>query len=71
MQPSNCKVCPIVSLVGFDACDAIALMGHSSVLSTARPKNRKLPHTCWMNFLPYLSNMRLIVEWHFAFLHHI
>jgi hypothetical protein len=44
-----------VSVVGAADCDAIALMGHSSVLSTARPRNRNLPHTCWMNFFVLAS----------------
>ena len=46
----------MVSSVGFADCEAMALIGHSSVLSTALPKNRNFPHTCWMNFLPFLSN---------------
>ena len=29
----------------------MALIGHRIVLSTARPWNRNLPHTCWINFL--------------------
>ena len=45
-----------VSVVGADDCDAsIALMGQSGVLSTVRPRNRSLPHTCWMNFLVLAS----------------
>ena len=44
-----------VSVVGADDCDAMALMGQSSVLSTARPRNRNMPHTCWMNFLVLAS----------------
>ena len=48
--------CFIVSSVGFANCDAMALMGQSNVLLTAQPKNRNFPHTCWMNFLPFLSS---------------
>ena len=44
-----------MSVVGLADCDAIALIGHRSVLSTARPKNKNLPHTCWMNFLVLAS----------------
>ena len=35
---------------------AIALIGHNNVASTARPKNKNFPHTCWMIFLPAASN---------------
>ena len=35
-------------------CEAIALIGHTKVLYNARPRNKNLPHTCWMNFLPFL-----------------
>ncbi len=41
--------------MGFSDCDAMALIGHSSVLSTARPRNRNFPHTCWMNFFVLAS----------------
>ena len=44
-----------MSYVGLDDCEAIALIGHNSVLSTARPRNKKFPQTCWMNFLPLMS----------------
>ena len=53
---SNCCVCFIVSSVGFDDCDAIALMGHNNVLSTALPRNKNFPHTCCMYFFPALSS---------------
>ena len=48
-------MCDMVSSVGLADCEAIALMGHNSVESTARPRNRNFPQTCWMNFLPCLS----------------
>ena len=48
-------MCFIVSSVGLVECKAIALVGHNSVLSTARPRNKKFPQTCWMNFLPLMS----------------
>ena len=64
MQSSNCNVCSIVSSVGFAACDGIALMGHRSELSTTCPKNKNLPHTCWMHFLPCLSNTPPHNTWH-------
>ena len=47
-------------------CDAIALIGHNNVASTARPKNKNFPHTCWMNFLPAASStgaVELCVEY--------
>jgi hypothetical protein len=54
---SRCSIVnSIVSSVGFADYDVIALMGHSSVLLTACPINKNLPHTCWMNFLPCSSN---------------
>eukprot|EP00956_Cyclotella_meneghiniana_P001076 scaffold1265_cov38-Cyclotella_meneghiniana.AAC.3 len=46
----------VAGTVGSDDCDAIALIGANSVLSTARPRNRNFPHTCWTNFLPLASN---------------
>ena len=49
---SNCCVCFIVSSVGFDDCDAIALMGHNNVLSTALPRNKTL--VVCISFLLYL-----------------
>ena len=42
--------------MGAADCEAMALMGHKSVESTALPKKRNLPHTCCMYFLPFLSN---------------
>jgi hypothetical protein len=45
-----------VSSVGLDDCDAMALIGQRRVLSTALPRNKKLPHTCWMNQLALSSN---------------
>ena len=44
-----------MSSVGFADYNAMALMGHSNVLLTARPRNSFFPHTCWTNFLPFLS----------------
>ena len=41
--------------VGFADCDAMALIEHKRVLSTARPRNRNFPHTCWMNFFVLAS----------------
>ena len=35
--------------------DAMALMGHKRVGSTARPRKINLPQTFWMNFLPLES----------------
>ena len=49
-------VCFIISSVGLDDCDAMALIGHNNVLSTALPRKRNFPHTCWMNFFPLASN---------------
>ena len=46
MQYNSCCVCFIVSLVGLTDWDAMALIGHISVLSTALPRNKKFPHTC-------------------------
>jgi hypothetical protein len=43
-------------MVGLDDFDAMALIGQSRVLSTALPRNKNLPHTCWMNRLALLSN---------------
>jgi hypothetical protein len=43
--------------VGFADCDAMALIGHRRVLSTARPRNRNFPHTCWMNFFDLESTV--------------
>ncbi len=45
-----------MSVVGLDDCNAMALIGQRRVLSTALPKNRNFPHTCWMNRLALLSN---------------
>ena len=39
---------------GVAYCESIALIGHNTVLSTACPRNRNFPQTCWMNFLPFL-----------------
>ena len=44
-----------LSIVGFRDWEAMALMGQRSVGSTARPRNRNLPQTCWINFLPFWS----------------
>ncbi len=33
----------------------MALIGQNSVLSTALPRNKNFPHTCWMIFLVFLS----------------
>ena len=51
---SNCFVCFIVSSVGFDDCDAIALMGHNNVLSTALPRNKNFHTLVCISFLLYL-----------------
>ena len=45
----------MVSCVGCADWEAMALMGQRRVESTARPRNRNFPHTCWTNFLPCLS----------------
>ena len=37
--------------MGADDWDAIALIGHSSVLSAALPRNRNLPHTAMKIFV--------------------
>ena len=34
----------------------MALIGHRSVLSTALPRNKKFPQTCWVNFFLFLSS---------------
>ena len=34
----------------------MALIGQSRVLSTALPRNKNLPHTCWMNCVALSSN---------------
>ena len=44
-----------VFLVGLADCDAMALIGNISVLSTARPRKINFTHTCWMNRFPFLS----------------
>ncbi len=45
-----------MSSVGLDDCNAMALIGQRRVLYTALPRNKNLPHTCWMNRLALLSN---------------
>ena len=45
-----------MSSVGFANCEAMALIGQSSVLSTACPRKRNLSHTCWINFFPLVSS---------------
>ena len=45
----------MVSFVGLEDCDAMAMMGHISVILTARPRKINSPHTCWMNRFPFLS----------------
>ncbi len=50
------SVCHIVSSVGLDDCNVMVLIGQRRVLSTALPRNKNLPHTCWMNRLALLSN---------------
>jgi hypothetical protein len=45
-----------VSSVGLDDCNAMVLIGLRMVLSTALPRNKNLPHTCWMNRLALSSN---------------
>ena len=34
----------------------MALIGNSSVLSTALPRNKNFPQTFWINFFPFLSS---------------
>ena len=46
----------MVSSVGFEDCDAMAMIGHNRLLSTALPNNNNFPHIHWMNFLPLLSS---------------
>ena len=43
-------------LVEFAGFDVMALIGHSSVLSTALLRNKIFPQTCWINFFPLLSS---------------
>ncbi len=45
-----------MSSVGLDDWDAVALIGQRRVLSTGLPRNKNLPHTCWMNRLALSSN---------------
>ncbi len=70
-----------MSSVGLDDCNAMALIGQRRVLSTALPRNKNLPHTCWMNHLALLTNggafnscmrivsLRRIVLVHFGMTH--
>jgi hypothetical protein len=44
-----------VSSVGLDDCDAIALIRQRREQSTALPRNKNLPHTCWMSRLALSS----------------
>ncbi len=44
-----------MSSVSLDGCDPMALIGQRRVLSTALPRSKNLPHTCWMNQLALLS----------------
>ena len=53
----SCCVCFVVSSVGFEYCDAMALIGHNSVLSTAIPNENNLLHTRWMNLLTLASSI--------------
>ena len=41
---------------GAPCCEAMADSGVSSGLSTARPLNRNVPVTCWINVLSALSS---------------
>ena len=41
--------------MGSADCEAIALMGVSRMLSTARPKNKNMLHTCWINLFVLAS----------------
>ncbi len=45
-----------MSSVGLDDCKAMTLIGQRRVLSTALPRNKNLPHTCWMKRLALTSN---------------
>ena len=56
MYSSSCFFCFIVSSIGLNDCEAIALIGYNGVMSTACPRNKNFPHTCCMNFLPFLSS---------------
>jgi hypothetical protein len=65
-----------VASVGLDDCDAMALIGQRRVLSTALPRNKNLPHTCWMNHLALSSNsgasdscVRIVSLRHIALVH--
>ena len=48
--------------MGADDWDAIALIGHSSVLSAALPRNRNLPHTCCMNIFVFKLLVVLLMQ---------
>ncbi len=45
-----------MSSVGLGDCDAMALIEQRRVLSTALPRNKNLPHTCWINRLALSFN---------------
>ena len=48
------------------AAASMTLIGQSRVLSTALPRNKNLPHTCWMNCLALSSNKGTF-EWCVAY----
>ncbi len=45
-----------MSSVALDDCNSMVLIGQRMVLSTALPRNKNLPHTCWMKCLALSSN---------------
>ncbi len=61
-----------MSSVGLDDWDDMALIGQRRVLSTALPRNKNLPHTCWMNQLALSSKgVPSILALHIVSLNHI
>ena len=49
--------------VGVADWDVMALIGHRRVESTAWPRNKNLPHTCWMKYFPFLSRSGAVDDW--------
>ncbi len=65
-----------MSSLGLDDCDAMALIGQRRVLSTALPKNKNLPHTCWIKRLALSSKngafdscMHIVSLYHIGLVH--